>query len=879
QGSDYLSGGAGDDRLFGGEGSDTLHGGSGEDFLNGGGGNDVYEYRKTDGNISISESAFTNEVLKFLDDIAPADLYLKRNSEDLLINYQGSSIAISSFFDSEFSITFMDGTSWNTQDVINHLDDTNYKPHVNDDILPYSINTGETINIAVQDILANDSDSDGDALQVISVESSSGDVSLNEAGNTINFIAGNDLDDGAINYTVSDGNGGVSDGNIIFKMKTVINGTEAGEQLVGKYGSDHIHGHAGDDVIFAFGGDDELYGGSGDDQLYGGNGSGSNSGNDLLVGGEGNDTLRGEDGDDTLLGGSGNDHYYYNAGDGVDVIDNVGGGSDWLLFNGGISRERLSFSQSGDDLVIRLDNDESQQVSVLNHFLGGEHAISYVQPSDGGYAMSANEIAGIISGSTGDSGGSAEEEPETSSETGSADTGTDPASSNNSNSFATNLDGSDSLMGGATHDVLVAGKGDDTLSGMVGNDRLLGGAGSDVYIIGANSGSDTIVDTEGVNTIRFVDGLSFSDVASGLMSSGDDLILRIGSNGDQVRIENFFVVANTFEKLEFESGGELTATQLYGAFGRTAPVATVLSGEEFFGNGKDNTLIAGGGNDILLAGSGDDSLSGLSGDDQLYGGAGNDTYVIGLNSGKDKMIDTQGANVIRFIDGITFNDVASGLMSSGDDLILRIGSGGDQIRIENFFAVANTLDKLEFESGGELTAAQLYGAFGVTAPIETVTITDALSSRDILGDSAGNTLFSGAGDDFLSGGEGSDTYVFNAGFGVDMLENYDTQSSDTDIARFEDVNPEDLWFSRTGDHLQVDVAGTDNQVTISNWYEGADYQLDHIEAGDSVLLNNQIDQLVSAMAAYGAPSGAGNDIPQATKEGLQVVLAQSWQVS
>ncbi|SFG13752.1 calcium-binding protein [Neptunomonas qingdaonensis] len=900
-GNDYLSGGSGDDRLWGGDGNDTLRGGSGDDLLEGGNGDDAYEYGRADGNITIvEENGLNTEVLKFLDGIKPDELFLKRNSEDLLIDFQGSSIAIDGFFDSGFNITFMDGTAWNVEDVINHLDVINYKPQANDDSLSYSINSGESTNIDVQDILANDTDSDGDTLNVISVNSRSGSVSLNEAGNNIHYIADNDYSgDAKVHYTISDGNGGLSDGTIVISVKNVISGTEQAEQLVGNGRADYIYGYAGNDVIFAFSGDDELYGGAGNDQLYGGNGSGNDSGDDLLIGGDGNDTLRGEDGQDFLQGGAGNDHYYYSAGDGVDVIDNAGGGADWILLNGGITRQRLSFSQSGDDLVIRLDNDENQQITVLKHFLGGDYAISYVQPSDGGYAISASEIAGMFSSSTSDSESSASDNPasndsasndsasdtstgegaDTSAETdtGFAETSTG-LTSDSGIVFAVNIDGNDALVGDATHDVLVAGKGDDTLSGLTGDDRLMGGAGSDVYIIGANNGSDTIVDTEGVNIIRFVDGLGFNDVASGLMSSGEDLILRIGSNGDQVRIENFFAVANTFEKLEFESGGELTATQLYAAFGKTAPVATVLSGKEFFANGKDNSLMAGDGNDILLAGAGDDALQGGGGDDQLFGGAGNDTYIIGSNSGKDKVIDTQGLNVIRFIDGISFNDVASGLMSSGDDLILRIASDGDQVCIENFFAVANTFEKLEFESGGELTAAQLYGAFGRTTPTATVTITDALSSRNILGDDADNTLMSGAGDDFLSGGEGSDTYVFNAGFGVDTLENLDTQPGDVDLARFEGVNFEDLWLSRNEDHLQIDVAGTDNQVTVSHWYAGSDYQLDQIEVGPAVLLNNQVDQLVSAMAAYDVPGGAGNVIPQDTKDNLQLVLAESWQV-
>ena len=82
------------------------------------------------------------------------------------------------------------------------------------------------------------------------------------------------------------------------------------------------------------------------------------------------------------------------AGSGSDIIDNVGGGTDWVFFNG-IDPSRLSFHQDGNDLLIRVDTDANQQVRVLDHFLGGEHAISYVQPGSG-FAIPASQIPGLL---------------------------------------------------------------------------------------------------------------------------------------------------------------------------------------------------------------------------------------------------------------------------------------------------------------------------------------------------------------------------------------------------------------------------------------------------------------------------------------------------
>ncbi len=205
------------------------------------------------------------------------------------------------------------------------------------------------------------------------------------------------LDTAAINALVGGGSGnpgtpgGPGNGS---DYTTIVDGTAAGEQLLGTNGRDLIHGLGGNDTLFGFGGDDKFDGGDGNDYLSGGNGSFSGSGNDILIGGAGSDTLVGEDGDDLLLGGAGNDKYIWQAGSGSDVVDNTGGGTDWLFFNG-VDRTRLSFHPSGDDLIILVDGDLAQQVRVQNHFQGGDLSISCVQPSDG-YAIPASDFAGPL---------------------------------------------------------------------------------------------------------------------------------------------------------------------------------------------------------------------------------------------------------------------------------------------------------------------------------------------------------------------------------------------------------------------------------------------------------------------------------------------------
>lgn len=624
------------------------------------------------------------------------------------------------------------------------------------------------------------------------------------------------------------------------EFDSVVTGTDAGEQLLGSTGSDLIQGLAG---------------------------------NDILVG---------QDGDDRLEGGDGSDHYYYYAGTGKDTILDDGNGQDVLFFND-VAPDRLSYHQDGNDLIVLVDSDLEQHVRVENHFLGGDNEIM-VQPN-GGFTLTPATIASQLTalpsgeGSTGSGSGGGSTGGDNSNEEGE----TESSGSGNAN---IDLDGDNGLTGTSGNDILFSGKGNDSLAGLTGDDRLIGGAGDDTYIIGSASGQDVIIDVDGQNKIRFVDGITYSDVGSRLLKSEDDLILGIGGNANQVTIRNFFSLASTIETVEFETGGQLTAAQLFGAFGLTAPTATGAPANNVeLGDGLANTLEGGNTADILLSGQGDDTLDGKQGDDQLYGGAGSDTYLIGASGGKDTIADTTGINVIRFVDGIGFNDVASGLRKSGDDLILNVAGNTNQVRIEKFFSIANTIDKLEFESGGQITSAQLFDTFGVTAPTATTEtfdlLTDVYTGGDgddtLTGSSRNDQLMGGKGNDVLNGSAGSDRYLFSLGDGQDTITE-NSPATDTDVLDFgSTVSIEELWFSRSSDDLKINIAGSNDEVTVNNWYGNTDAQLDEIEVGDSVLLNSKVEQLVTAMASYSAPSGVGNVIPQETKDALSSTLVATWQ--
>ncbi len=113
--------------------------------------------------------------------------------------------------------------------------------------------------------------------------------------------------------------------------------------------------------------------------------------------------------------------------------------------------------------------------------------------------------------------------------------------------------------------------------------------------------------------------------------------------------------------------------------------------------------------------------------------------------------------------------------------------------------------------------------------------------------------------------------------GQDTIVNFDTNQVDLDMLSFTDVAFNDLWFSQQGNNLVIDLVGTNDQVTVKNWYLGESSQLDTIKASDLLLQQGQVAQLVNAMAVFDVPAGVGAVVPQEVKDQLTTVLATSWQ--
>jgi Ca2+-binding RTX toxin-like protein len=593
---------------------------------------------------------------------------------------------------------------------------------------------------------------------------------------------------------------------------------------LGTSGADTLTGGNTDDVIAGFSGDDRLYGQAGDDVFDGG------EGRDSVYGGNGNDTLRGGTGSgDYLSGDAGNDTYLFGIGDGNTTIYNRDTDTerqDVLRFLEGVDPADVVATRSSSNLLLTVQS-TGEVITVQSYFY---------QDGDGGYALNAIEFAD----------GTRWDVDIIRDLVLQATDGADTLIGYDTDDVISGLDGNDTLQGGNGADFVLGGAGNDYADGGNGADFVLGGDGNDrVYgqngddMLSGGDGDDAIYGGAGDDVLYGGEG---RDYLSG--DSGNDTYF-VGVGDGNTTIYNRDIDTERQDVLRFLEGvdpADVVATRsssnLLLTVQSTGEVVTVQS--HFYQDGEggyainavefaDGTrwdaealkdLVQQGtiGADSLYGYAGDDVLDGQAGNDTLYGADGNDTLSGG--EGNDYLYGNEGNDVIT---GDAGNDHVYG--QNGDD-VLDGGEGRDSV----------------------------YGGNG----------------NDILRGGTGNG-------DYLSGDAGNDTYLIGIGDGNTTISNYDTEAASVDSARFEDVSMEDLWFSRSGNNLQITVAGTEDRVTISSWYSNTNYQLDQIEVGSSVLLNNQVDQLVSAMASYSVPSGVGNVIPQEVKDDLQPILAETWQ--
>lgn len=508
----------------------------------------------------------------------------------------------------------------------------------------------------------------------------------------------------------------------------VVNGTTAGEVLLGHPGEDLLYGGGGDDRLAGLGGADALFGGAGFDladyaQASGGitanlenpaQNAGPNAAGDTYDGVEGlvgssfadrltgdaaANRLEGGAGNDAVSDGAGNDTVY--GGDGDDTLI-AGAGADQLFGNLGFDRVDYGTAPT----ALRLD---FAQPSASTGFAAGD------------ILEGIEEVFGSAFGDTilGD--------------------GTD--------NQIYGAGGADYLYGRDGDDDLQGGSGDDRLVGGLGADRLEGGTGMDLAVYSTASAA-------------VVADLMTPERNRGDEAAGD---LYLGIEG---------VIGSAYhDRLHGETGGN----QLYG-----------LNGNDFLdGRAGNDQLYGGEGNDTLLGGADADLLQGDGGRDLVsYATAAsgvtahlaqpsrNRAEALGDSySGIEDLLGSAWADVLT---GNTLSNALSG--GAGNDLLAG-GSGADRLYGGAGFDLASYAEarsavlvdlSASWRNTQDAYGDRFFAIEGLRGSSYNDTLTGNTAANLLQGGSGNDSLFAASGNDTLQGNSGSD-YLFG-GTGSDRLE-------------------------------------------------------------------------------------------------------------
>lgn len=247
------------------------------------------------------------------------------------------------------------------------------------------------------------------------------------------------------------------------------------------------------------------------------------------------------------------------------------------------------------------------------------------------------------------------------------------------------------------------------------------------------------------------------------------------------------------------------------------------------GNNQGMSLTGNSGNNDIRGGSGNDFLFGGSGDDTLRGG-GDDGYYLVSSSAR--------VAIIEEVDGGTMDTIHS---------VVRNTTIADNV--ERAFLYGGLVRSVTGNDGNNYMAS-----FGLN----------------------GITFRGGRGSDFMSGTKYDDTYLFQRGDGADTVRDAGSGSVGDTLVFEGNISSDQLWFTQAGQDLQISIIGTQDRVTVSNWFADASSQIELIKAGGRGLSHNNVSSLVQAMAAFAPPASGETTLSASYQQQLSPTLAAAW---
>ncbi|MEN3746113.1 calcium-binding protein, partial [Sphingomonas sp. HF-S3] len=809
--------------------ADLMDGGAGNDVLRGGNGDDTYVFYAGSGQDIVEDSGGTRDEIAFQGVLSSTEArfsFAGSSRSDLLISFEGrdESVLVKGYFTQSGAatieaITFADGVTVSQREIR--------------DAALYAVSTNGNDTIAAFELGSRVAGGPGNDLLT---GNAGNDVFESGAGNdvvqggggddTYRFFRGDGADViseyelGGSGFDTLEFGAGISADNVIVSqtnngLDIVIKVAGTNDQVTISYGNGWYHRHRIDQVVFRDGttwsfaqlleraraatdGNDSIFGSFDEENIGGG------AGDDVIVAGDGSDRITGGTGNDTLYGGGGADSYFFNLGDGEDVINEYeynGNGHDRIIFGPGIDSQNITALQSnnGQDIVLSINGTTDKITIKYGNGASYNYRVDEVVFSDGTSWSFADLLARA----------------------------TIPTAGNDT--LYGSLDG-ETLSGAAGDDWISAGAGNDVIAGGAGNDTLYGGSGDDTYQFNPGDGRDVISESgeggSGNDRLVFGAGINASDVSVSQANDGYDFVLNIAGTTDQVtmRYGNVSGSGYRIETVAFADGTLWSLADLVARL--QTPGNDIIRGRL-----ESDVINAGAGDDVIRGEAGNDDLSGGTGDDTIYGGAGDDIYRFNLGDGRDIISESgeggSGSDRLVFGAGIDPSNVSVSQANDGYDFVLRVGGSTDQVTMRYTNVAGNTsrIETVEFADGTSWSLGDLLarlpteGNDTIRGRLEGDVINGGAGNDIIRGEGGNDDLTGGAGNDTVYGGAGDDIYRFNLGDGRDIISEYGEGGSGLDALVFgPGVDPSSIVVSQANNGLDIviAIAGTSDQVTISN---------------------------------------------------------------
>ncbi|MGB3402776.1 MAG: Ig-like domain-containing protein [Microcoleaceae cyanobacterium] len=332
--------------------------------------------------------------------------------------------------------------------------------------------------------------------------------------------------------------------------------------------------------------------------------------------------------------------------------------------------------------------------------------------------------------------------------------------------------GQDNIHGGQGNDRAHGGKDDDMVFGELGNDTLMGEQGDDTILGGTSNAT-----TEDIGGRDLLFGGAGEDFLEGNQGN-DTLVAGVGNDTAHGGKDDDLVYGNAGDDMLY---GELGNDTLIGGPSGAEPLGEMgdqdilygLDGDDWLaGNLGRDTLFGGIGNDIAHGGKDDDWVAGEIGNDTLLGEQGNDTIIGGTANNADNLVrDFNGADLLFGNGGDDWMEGNEGMdtLAGGDGNDTTYGGQGN--------------DLLFGEAGNDW----MWGDAG---------------DDTLCGGTGNDTLIGGMGNDTLLAGDGNDTFILSADMGIDLISDFQMGQ---DVLLLEGIDFNQLDMVQQGNNTQISL--------------------------------------------------------------------------